>query len=216
MVDPHPPGEAAVVDVVHDDPAGAVRGVAGPLHRGFTLVAGVAPEGALSDPAPLVPAEGNSHPLQPQDRRWGLPHQDLHHVLVGEVVAPLHRVVHVPLPPVLLLVPQGGRDPPLGGPGVAPHSVDLAHNGDIAGLRSLQGSGEPRDTRPDDDDLVLPDQNFLLLSSAILLAMWRLGSQECSMSSSICSSVRIFFSTTRSLTFTPFSRASLESSAAAS
>ncbi len=48
-------------------------------------------------------------------------------------------------------------------------SMDLAHYCNVAGM----GGGEPG---PGDDGLVLPDQPFLLRSSAILLAMWRLGS----------------------------------------
>ena len=98
--------------------AGPVRGETRPAHRPLAVVAGVATEAPLIDLAVSGPVEREPHVLQLDHPVDGLPRQDLRAVLVRQVVATLDGVEHVPLPVVLLLVPQGGADATLGGTGM--------------------------------------------------------------------------------------------------
>jgi len=89
---------AVLVERLQDHVARAVRGVAGAAHGGLAVLAGVAAEAALVDPAVLGPVEGQTHLLEVEDGVDGLLGQDLRGVLVDEIVAALDRVEGVPLP----------------------------------------------------------------------------------------------------------------------
>jgi hypothetical protein len=93
------------------------------------VVSGVAAEPALVDEPLFGPVERQPHVLEVENRLDRLPAHDLGRVLVHQVVAALHRVVGVPLPVVLLHVPDGGAHAALGGAGVAPGGVELGDDG---------------------------------------------------------------------------------------
>ncbi len=134
---------------------GAVGGVGRPVHRGLAPVLGVAAEAALGDLAAGQAVKGEAHVLKLYDRLNDLLGEDLGGVLVGEVVPPLDRIKHVPLPVVLLHVAQSGPYPSLGRPGVAPGGVELGDHRHIGAFPGrIQGSGEARPARAHHDDLV--------------------------------------------------------------
>ena len=92
--------------------------------------------------------------LQPHDFRGRFAHEGFDHVLVGDVVAALDRVVGVRLPAVL--GPQRGRGPALGGDRVAAHRVDLGDDADpeaALGLGGGYGGSQSRRSTSDHEDV---------------------------------------------------------------
>ena len=76
-------------------------------------------------------------------------------VLVTEPVGSLDGVVHVVAPVVVTHVAQGGRDPSLGGDGVAPGREDLGNaGGRQTGLGQTQGGAQARSAGADHNHVV--------------------------------------------------------------
>ncbi len=147
--------EALLVERLQDHVARAVGRVAGAADRPLAEVPRVAAEAALVDPTVGGPVEGQAHVLQLDDPLDGLLGQDLRRVLVGQVVAALDRVVHVPLPVVLLLVAQGRAHATLGGAGMGAGGIELAEDGRAhAGPRQFQGRPQARPAGAHDEGRV--------------------------------------------------------------
>ena len=102
------------------------------------------------------PVERQAHVLELDDGLDRLPRQDLGGVLVDEVVAALDRVEHVPLPVVLLEVPQGGADAALGGAGVGAGGIELGEDARRdAGPGELEGRPQAGAAGADDEGVVI-------------------------------------------------------------
>ncbi len=68
-------------------------------------------------------------------------------ILVGEVIAPLDRIVHVPFPRIRLLISQSSPDASLGGPGMRPGGKDLGDQGYVQSSATSSAALKP--ARPD-------------------------------------------------------------------
>ena len=110
--------DALLVERLQDHVPGAVGGVTGPAHGRLAELARMPTEGPLRDLSIRRAAEGQAPVLELVDGLHRLAAQDLHGVLVGEIVAALHRVKHVPFPVVLFHVAERGADASLGRAGV--------------------------------------------------------------------------------------------------
>ncbi len=134
---------ALLVEGLEDHVTGAVGRVAGPAHRRLPVVAGVAAEAALVD-APVGGAvEGQAVVLELDHRVDGLGAHEARRRLVDQVVAPLDRVVGVPLGRVLLHVGQGRAHAPLRRAGVGAGGVQLGQHGHPAPPGHLDGCPQP-------------------------------------------------------------------------
>ena len=151
--------DALLVERLQDHVAGPVGGEARAADRRLAVVAGVAAEPALVDLAVGRPVERQAHVLQLDDRLDRLARQDLGRVLVDQVVAALDRVVHVPLPVVLLLVAEGGADAALGGAGVGAGRVQLGQDRGLDAVAGqLERGPQAGAAGADDDRLVVVDR----------------------------------------------------------
>ncbi len=157
--------EALVVEGIEDDPAGVVRGVAGPLDGLLPVVSRVAPEISLGDQPVRGPTEGHAHMLQLVDGPRRVPHHDLDGVLVAQVIPSFDRVIEVPFPAVLFLVAQGRRDPSLGGARMGAGRQHLAHHGDVRAGCGLHRRAEAREAGADDQDVMLKRHTSVLSSA---------------------------------------------------
>ena len=119
------------------------------------MVAGVAAEAALVDPALGRAVERQAHLLQVEDGVDGLLAHHLGGVLVDEVVAALDRVEGVPLPVVLLDVGQGGAHAALRRAGVGAGRVELGEHGRAHARGRLERRAHAGAAGADDDDVVL-------------------------------------------------------------
>jgi hypothetical protein len=146
--------DAVLVQRLQDHVAGAVRGVARAPDGSLAVVAGVATESALVDPALGGAVEGKAHLLEVEDRVDGLLAHDLRSVLVDEVVAALDGVEGVPLPVVVLDVGQRGAHAALGGTRVRPGRVELGEDGCAGPRAGLERGAHAGATGTDDDDVV--------------------------------------------------------------
>ena len=146
---------ALLVEGLQDHVPRAVRGVARAAHGGLAVVARVAAEPALVDPALGRAVERQAHLLQVEDRLDGLLGHDLGGVLVDQVVTALDGVERVPLPVVLLDVGQGGAHAALRRAGVGARGVELADHGGAHARRRLERGPHPGPARADDHDVVL-------------------------------------------------------------
>lgn len=82
-------------------------------------------------------------------------------ILIAQPVAPLHRVVHVPPPVVLVHIPQRSIDPSLGRDSVRAGREQLRYaRGVEAGLCESEGCTETSATGADDDRIVLMVLSF--------------------------------------------------------
>ena len=118
----------------------------------------MAAEAALVDPPVVGPVERQPHVLELDHRLDGLAGEHLGRVLVHQVVATLDGVEHVPLPVVLLLVPQGGTHAALGGAGVGAGRVELGQDGGVhARLGELEGGPQAGAAGADDEGVVVAD-----------------------------------------------------------
>jgi hypothetical protein len=104
---------------------GLEDGVPGPIgreaaapHRPLAVVVGVAAEAPLVDQALGRAVERHPEMLEVDDRLDRVVAHDAGRVLVDQVVAALDGVIPVPLPVVLLRVPERGTHPALRGAGV--------------------------------------------------------------------------------------------------
>jgi hypothetical protein len=147
----HAPGHALLVERLQDHVSGAVGGVAGPLHRRLAVVASVAAEPALVDPAFGRPVEREPEVLELDDRVDCLPAHDLGRGLVDQVVAALDSVEGVPLPGVLFHVGQRRAHAALGRARVGPRRIELRDHRRPALAGGLDGRPQPRPAGAHDD-----------------------------------------------------------------
>ncbi len=148
--------DGLLVQGLQDHVPGPVGREARPPDRPLPVVAGVAAEPALVDLAVGRPVERQAHVLELDHRLDGLAGQDLGRVLVDQVVATLDGVEHVPLPVVLLEVPEGGTDAALGGAGVGAGGIELGQDRGVhAGLGELDGGPQAGAAGADDQRVVV-------------------------------------------------------------
>jgi hypothetical protein len=115
----------------------------------------VAAEAPLRDLAVRRAAERQPHMLQLDDRVDRLARQHLRRILIGQIVATLNSVEHVPFPVIFLGVAERGADAALGRPGVRPGGVQLRDDGDIGDPGELHGGHQAGPARTDDYHIVL-------------------------------------------------------------
>ena len=140
--------DAVLVQGLQDHVAGAVGRVAGAAHGGLAVVAGVAAEAALVDPALGRAVERQAHLLQVEHRVDGFLAHDLGGVLVDQVVAALDGVEGVPLPVVFLDVGQRGAHAALGRAGVRAGRVELGEHGGAGRLVDSMAARIPAPPAP--------------------------------------------------------------------
>ncbi len=161
VVELHALLDAVLVQGLQDHVAGAVGGVTGAAHGGFTVVAGVPAEPALVDAALGGPVERETHLLEVDDRVDGLLAHDLRGVLVNQVVAALDGVERVPLPVVLFDIGQGSTHPALRGAGVGARGVELGEDRGACAGAGLESGPHAGTTGSHDDDVVAMDLHDL-------------------------------------------------------
>jgi hypothetical protein len=89
------------------------------------------------------------------DSPWGIFGQDLDGILIPQVVSPLDRVEHMPLPTILFLISQSSRNSPLCRTRVGSCGKYLADDRDIAGAGHFNGCPKARQTRANNYYIVL-------------------------------------------------------------
>ena len=152
-VDLHPAPQQLLEQHRQHRVARAVRRVAGARR-------GVPAEAPLRHPPLLIARKRAAHVLQLENVLRPLPRQQLRRVLVDQKIAALHRVEHVQVPRVLRRVAQRGRDPPLRRARMRAQRMHLRQNRHIQRgiLAHLQRGPHPRQTRPNDQNIVLQHQ----------------------------------------------------------
>ena len=146
----------ALVERVQQRVPGTVGGRARALDRLLTEIGRVAAERALVDRAVGIAVERHPEVLEFVDHLRCHPAHVLDRVLVAEIVRPLDRVEHVPVPVVLAHVAQRGADPALRGHGVRPGREHLReHRNLVAGLGQLQRTTHAGTAGADDDRIEL-------------------------------------------------------------
>src|SRR5829696_5133638 len=114
------------------------------------LIVRVPAERTLRDPALGRAVEGKPHVLQFQYRLDGFIRHELDGILVAEIIRAFDRIVHVPLWPVFLIIPQGRADAALGRARMGTRRVELADDGRLCAARGIQTCHESRAPRADD------------------------------------------------------------------
>ncbi len=146
--------DALLVEGLQDHVPRAVGTVTGAAHGGLAALAGVAAEGPLGNSSVGRAAEGQAPMLQLVDRFDRLAAENLHGVLVGQIVRAFDRVEHVPLPMVFFLVSQSGADPALRRAGVRAGRIEFAEHGDAGGAAEAERGHQPGPARPHDNRIV--------------------------------------------------------------
>ena len=173
--------DALLVERLEDAVAGVVGGVTGALDGGLAEVAGVPAEPALGDPAVGRAVERQAPVLEAVDRLDRIAGEDLGGVLVGEVVAALDRVEHVPFPMVLFHIAERGANPALRRPRVRARGVKLAQHRHIALTGHLQRGHQAGATRSYHDRVIplnhvaKPQEEFSVVSRQFSVS----GPQSC-------------------------------------
>ena len=116
--------------------AGAVRRVAGALHRPPRLIVRVSTKAALGDAPVWQAVEGQPHVLQLDHGVDRLLAEHVDGILVGQIIGAFNGVVGVPLPVVLVDVGQRSADTALRRSSVGACGIEL---GDYGYLRALAG-----------------------------------------------------------------------------
>ena len=144
-----------LVEGLQDHMPGAVGCVAGPSHRAFAKVAGVAAEPALIDAALRGTVEGQPAIFQIINRLDGFFGQNFGRLLVHEIIAAFDGVEGMPLGFVLLHVAQCGADAALGCAGMTADGVELGKNRRFRSLAGFQGRIKPSPAGADDHRVVM-------------------------------------------------------------
>ena len=110
--------DALLIERLQDHVPGAVGGVATASHWTFTVVARVATEATLINLSVWRAIEWKAHALQLNHCGDRFAREDLSRILVGQVVATLDGVEHVPLPVILFNIAKCGTDASLRRAGV--------------------------------------------------------------------------------------------------
>ena len=142
--------DALLVEGLQDHVPGAIGRVAGAPDRLLGLVVGMPAERPLGDLALRRAIKREPHVLQLNDRLNRFVAEDLHRVLVRQVVGAFDRVVCMPLGAILFEVSQGRADTTLSRPGVGAEGVELADDGRIDFLGSVQRGHQARPASTDD------------------------------------------------------------------
>src|SRR4030042_5148378 len=117
--------ETLIVEGIEDNPSRMVGGIAGPLHRPFSVIPCMTSEVSLRNLSFRSSAEGDTHMLQFVNGSGRIFHQNFDGILVTEVVAPLHCIKEIPFPVILFFVAKGSGDPALGSARVGAGGEDL-------------------------------------------------------------------------------------------
>ena len=148
--------DVLLVQRVQHGVARAVGCGAGALDGFFTIVGGVAAEGALVNRAVGVAVERHAEVFQLVHHIGGLAAHELDGVLVAQPVGALDGVVEVVVPVVLGHVAQRGAHAALGGHGVRAGGENLGQRGHVqACARQFERSAHAGAAGPDDDDVEL-------------------------------------------------------------
>ena len=141
--------DGLLVQGLQDHVPGPVGREARPADGPLAEVPGMAAEPALVDLALGRAVERQAHVLELDHGLDGFAGQDLRRVLVGQVVATLDGVEHVPLPVVLLEVAERGAHATLGGPGVGAGRIELGDDRGVhPGLGAVRRRPRGRRRRP--------------------------------------------------------------------
>ena len=124
--------DTLLVERLEDHVAGAVGGVAGAAHRRFAVIARVPAERPLSDLPFRRAAERQAPVLELVNRFDGFAAKDFDRVLVGQIVAALDRVKHVPFPVVFFEVAKRGADAALRGAGMGTDGIEFGDDRDAS------------------------------------------------------------------------------------
>ncbi len=117
--------DALLVERLQDHVPSAICGVAAASNRAFTIVARMSTEATLIDLAVGGAIEWQAHALKFNYGRNCLTREHLGRILVGEVVATLDGVEHVPLPVVLFNVSERGANATLRSTGMRAGRIEL-------------------------------------------------------------------------------------------
>ena len=139
--------DALLVAGLKDHVPGAVRGVAGAPHGRFAEFLGVPAEGPLGDFPVGRAAEGQAPVFEIVNGLDRFPAEDLHGILVSQVIAALDRVEHVPFPMVFFHVAEGGANAALRRSRVRARGIELAQHRHVALPGQLQRGHQARATR---------------------------------------------------------------------
>ncbi len=143
-----------LVQRVQHGVAGTVGRCAGALDRLFTVVGGVAAEGALVNRAVRVTVKRHAHVLKVIHNLGCFTAHELDGILVAEPVGTLDGVIEVVVPVVFAHVAERGTDATLCCDSVRTGREHLGQHGDIqAGTRQLEGCAHAGAAGTDDDDV---------------------------------------------------------------
>jgi len=162
--------DALLVAGLKNHVAGAVRGIAGTAHGSFAEIARVAAEGPLGDLPVGRAAKGQAPMLEIVYGFDGLAAEDLHGVLVSQIVAALDGVEHVPFPMVLFQISQCSANSTLRRSGVRARRIELAQHRHVALPGKLQRGHQPRSSCPHHyrviplDHMITPRKKLSVLS----------------------------------------------------
>lgn len=117
--------DALLIERLQNHVSSAICGVAAATHGSLTVVARMPTEAALINLAVGGAVEWKAHALQLNHRGDRLACEHFGGILVGEIVATLNRVEHVPLPVVLFHVAERRADAALRRTGVGSRWVEL-------------------------------------------------------------------------------------------
>jgi hypothetical protein len=107
-------------------------------------------------------AEGNAHMFQLIDPPGSILDQDLHDILVAEVITPLDRIEEMPFPVILFLVAQARGDSPLGSAGMGTSGVHFANDCNIGLVRAFHSRSQPGQSSSYDDNVMLRNHDSRL------------------------------------------------------
>jgi len=156
VVEPDARLDALLIERLKDHVAGAIGRIAAASHWPLAEVAGVTAETALIDLSIGGAVEREAHALQLDDRWDRFAGQHLGGILVGEVVATLDGVEHVPLPVILFDVAECGADAALGRTGVRTRRIQLREHRRWDALAcQLERRPEAGPARTDDDRIYI-------------------------------------------------------------
>ena len=128
--------------------AGAVGGIAGTAHGGFTEIARMSTKATLVNAPVLGAIEREAAMFQFVDGVDGLAGQNFRRRLIDEIVAALDGIVHVPFPMVFFLIAQGGRHATLCRARVRARRIDLAQHGNAGSGQVASRPSGPRHLTP--------------------------------------------------------------------
>ncbi len=141
--------------------AGAVRCRTGADGLRTTEILALPAKRALVDSAIFEPRERHALMLQLDDQARRCTAHVFNGILVGEIVATLDRVVHVPVPVVRQYVAERGVDAALRSNSMRARGKDLGYNSHVRlRLRELQGRSQATTTRANHQAVESPTRDI--------------------------------------------------------